>query len=202
MTRDEIKNKVLSVIDEVGGVDSTNIINEYPIDILLDQAGRELIMIAPVATLENTLDLDPELVIGNEDGAGVVILPDDFTRLVSLKMKGWCRAVHNTIAATSNKYAEQFHRTTRGGIANPVVALLSDRLEYFSLELGMEHELEEGKYISYSEVDEFYPQKLLNTLVWLTASMCLKTMSEYDAAKVTIEEYDRMLNNLFLSYGN
>ncbi len=201
MTRENIINEVLAIIDEVGGCGSVNIANNYPIDTLLEQAGREVLLIVPIGAIDRKKSFKSTLPTSREDGSGTVALPSDFVRLSSFRMRGWHKAVYETIATTSKKYAKQFHRATRGGVARPVVALLGDRVEYFSVLMDTTHIIEEAEYVHFTAVDDTYPERLTPLLTWLTAIMTLKVMGEYDAAKVANEEYERLLNSIYLNYG-
>lgn len=199
--RTEIIDRVLGVIDELGGCDDTNIANNFPIASTLDQAGRELLMVAPVGVINRVKSFKDAAHIAKVDGTGEVELPDDFVRMVCFRMRGWHKGVYETIATTSRKYARQFHRTTRGGVAQPVVALCGNKIQYFSVLLDSAHIIESADYVDFTEVDEDYPSKLLDPLVWLTAAKALKVMSEYEASKMAMEEYERMINNLLVRYG-
>lgn len=201
LSRDEIIEKVLSVIDELGSSVSIDNTLNYPIANLLDQAGRDLLMIVPVGAINTKMTFNSAEHQANADGTGEVKLPDDFVRLICFKMKGWHRGVYHAISTNSNSYEKQFHRATRGGVASPIVAISANRLEYFSVTLDTEHFIEKADYIGFSEVDLSYPNKLIDVLIWLTAAMSLKVMSEYDASKFAMEEYERLLNNLYVNYG-
>ncbi|MEG0499495.1 MAG: hypothetical protein RR550_00055 [Rikenellaceae bacterium] len=199
--RTEIIRRVLGVIDELGGCGDTNVANDYPIASTLDQAGRELLMIAPVGAINRVKSFKTAPLTAKADGTGEVELPSDFVRMVSFRMYGWHKAVYETIATTSQKYARQFHRSTRGGVAQPVVALCGNKIQYFSVLLDSVHLMEEADYVDFMEVDATYPSKLLDALVWLTAAKTLKIMSEYEASKMAMEEYERLIGNLFGRYG-
>ncbi len=201
MTREEIIKEILNVIDEVGACDGVNIANNYPINTLLDQAGREVLLIAPIGAIERSKSFKSAELLSRDDGSGTVTLPNDFVRLFRFRMRGWHKSVTETIATTSKKYAKQFHRATRGGVARPIVALLGDKIEYFSVLMDTTPVIEEAEYVYFTSVDEEFPSKLRNALIWLTAVMTLKVMGEYDAAKIATEEYERLLNSIYLNYG-
>ena len=201
MLREEIIGRVLAVIDEFGSNVDINVALNYPIEAIIDQAGRELLMIAPVAVIDRVNSFKNATFVAKVDGTGEVELPSDFIRLVCFKMRGWHKGVYEAISTTSKKYARQFHRATRGGVANPIVALCGNKIQYFSVLVDSAHIIEVADYVDFKEVDGFYPEKLIDALVWLTASMSLKVMSEYEASKMAKEEYDRLIGNLFLRYG-
>lgn len=201
MNRIEIINKVLAVIDELGGCNDVSIANNFPITTTLDQAGRELLLIAPVGVINRVKSFRGAPIVAKTDGTGEVELPSDFVRMVSFRMDGWHKSVYESVATTSKKYARQFHRATRGGVAQPVVALCGEKLQYFSVLRDTPHIINEANYVDFVEVDDNYPSKLTDPLVWLTAAKTLKVMSEYEASKMAMEEYERMLNNLLVRYG-
>ncbi len=200
MTREEIINKILEVIDEMG-CSEQSVVNNYPIDTLLDQAGREVLLIAPIAAIDRYKSFKSEILSSRQDGTGTITIPADFVRLNKLRMRGWHKPVFETIATTSKKYAKQFHRATRGGVARPIVALWSDRVEYFSVLMDTTHIIDEADYVFFTAVEDDYPPKLVNALIWLTANSLFKVMGEYEMAKNAYEEYERILNSLYLNYG-
>lgn len=201
VNREEIINRVLGVIDELGGCGDVNVADNFPIASLLDEAGREVLLVAPVGVIDRVKSFKMSAHVARVDGTGEVELPNDFVRLVSFRMRGWHKAVYETIATTSRKYGRQFHRATRGGVAQPVVALCGNKLQYFSVLMDTAHIVEEANYVDYVQVDEDYPQSLIDVLVWLTAAKTLKVMSEGDVSKMAMEEYGRLITNLFERYG-
>ncbi len=201
MTRDEIIERVLALIDESGGIYGGGVAANYPISTLLDEAAREVLMIAPLAAIDmikNFKSTPPE---PREDGSGTVVLPSDFIRIARFRMRGWHKSVIEAISTTSNKYSKQFHRATRGGVARPVVAIHGDKIEYFSVLMDTTHTIEEADYIGFSSVDENFPERLIPALCWLTANMTLKIMGELEAASEATKEYERTINSLYLNYG-
>lgn len=199
--RKMIIDKVLTVIDELGGCDNVDFRGSFPVETTLDQAGREILLIAPVGAIDRCKSFKTFAHIVRVDGTGEVELPDDFVRMVSFRMRGWHRTVYETIATTSKKYARQFHRATRGGVAKPIVALCGGSVQYFSVTMDTAHVIEEANYVDYTKVDELYPAKLFDALVWLAAAKTLKVMSEYEASRTAMDEYERIINNLLVRYG-
>lgn len=74
---------------------------------------------APLSFLEPTKITTPTIT-GNDDGSGKVAIPDDFLRLVGLKLKGWNRGVSMVYNKGSEMDYIQRNKYTRGTYIKPV----------------------------------------------------------------------------------
>lgn len=111
----------------------------------LPEAARDITEAASVDSLE------PEVMavgVSPIDGGGILSIPDDFLRIVSLKMKGWNRSV--TFIAEEGSDIEFMQRNpyTRGTATKPVCVFTKDAdgkkaIEYF----GVASEVDKALYM-------------------------------------------------------
>lgn len=187
MNRSDVVNRALLCLAEStnDGTDFSADTNVFPIEKFIDEAGRKVVMLAPIRVLgqgTNNTTLEPTI---NEDGSGYVELPDHFARLVEFKMGNWMRSVRQPITETDPKYAMQYHPATRGGMVKPVVAIVGgNKLEFYST--TTDDSIETFKYIAYNGIGNTtnLPDQLLEPIAWMTASLFLTSMNELDMAAV------------------
>jgi hypothetical protein len=111
----------------------------------LPEAARDITEAASVDSLE------PEVMavgVSPIDGGGILSIPDDFLRIVSLKMKGWNRSV--TFIAEEGSDIEFMQRNpyTRGTATKPICVFTKDAdgkkaIEYF----GVASEVDKALYM-------------------------------------------------------
>lgn len=116
-----------------------------------------------------------------QKGTGRIVLPSDYLRLASFKMRGWKRACRKAIDEGTEEYQFQLNRATRGGVTRPVVATINDgtELEYFSLPPGTApHEIETATYIKQAKdiASDEATEEEYNALVWWLAKDVAVTM--------------------------
>lgn len=165
----------------------------FPVEQFLDEAGRRVIMLAPLRALgegQNGDDLLDEI---TEDGIVKVALPEGFARLIVFKMAGWMRPVFTPIYDTDPRYALQFHPATRGGIVKPVVAITEGGTKLEAYSTTSDDSISVFKYVVYTELDNSFPAKLVEATAWMTASLYLASMGELDMAKVLESKSIEML---------
>lgn len=109
----------------------------------LPEAARDVTETASVELLE---PVPMGTTVSTREGGGVLSIPDDFLRLVSLRMKGWNRSV--TVAAAEGSDIDRMQRNkyTRGTATKPVCVLSHDDsgkkiLEYFGASDAVEKAL-------------------------------------------------------------
>ena len=114
------------------------------------EAARVITEEAPVESLEPTLMVTT---VTPSKGGGVLSVPEDFLRLVSIKMKGWSRSV--TVVASEGSDIELMQRNphTRGTSVKPVCTFGHNEegkkvIEYF----GSAEEIEKALYIQIPSV--------------------------------------------------
>lgn len=191
--REEIVNRALLCLAE--SIDNGTEFTEqdtFPIKQFVDEAGRRVIMLAPLRALGEGSDAKAIAKTISEDGIVSLSLPDGFARLLAFKMEAWKRPVSIPIYDTDPQYAMQFHPATRGGVVKPVVAITKGGtvLEAYSTTAG--DTIETFKYISY-ETAEDVPEKLAEATAWMTASLYLASMGEMDMSKVLESKLIEML---------
>jgi hypothetical protein len=156
----------------------------FPIEQFIDEAGRKVIMVAPLRALGVGKDGKSTSKSISEDGVVTMTLPQDFVRLIVFKMGNWMRPVFIPIYDTDPQYAMQFHPATRGGVVKPVVAITNGgtKLEAYSTTSG--DSITNFNYIAYTAIDSNYPQKFVEATGWMAASLYLASMGELDMSKV------------------
>jgi len=117
----------------------------------LPDAARDITETAPIESLE------PEVMhteVTPHDGGGFLPIPDDFLRLVSLKMKGWNRSVSAVAEEGSDIEMMQRNKYTRGTTIKPVCVFVNradgkKTIEYF----GGSGEVERALYMPIPRIE-------------------------------------------------
>lgn len=192
MNETNLLSGVLMRIDEATPNQIEGIGTRYPIAEFLREATMEMLRTAPLELLPLT-DFSAGELADMGDGSGTVALPEGFVRLASFRMRGWLRPALRAIGTEGAAFARQLNRTTRGGIAKPVVALVRDaggmKLRWFSLPPGWPRQVEAALCVVRMAPTDL-PDILADPLCWLTASMVLSVTGEPQAAAKARERYD------------
>lgn len=194
MTTQTLTEKVLRRIDEMTPQLSDGTISAYNVADFLEEAAAQIMATAPTHLLPTT-DFAVNAVTDNGDGTGSVQLPANFVRLVEFKMQGWQRAVHRTITTQNPLYGRQASKVLRGGVAKPIVAINSNRLEYFSLKADTP-QIATAKCIVKTSADKV-PDLLVDAMCWLAASMVLEVKNEPTAAQNAKVKYNETLTTIY-----
>lgn len=144
--------------------------------------------------------LPPHVELSN--GTGYVILPDDFYKLVSFKMKGWQRPTEMLHDRNDAIGSIQSNEYVRGSVCRPVcvrekerikrregdqfVYDIKDVLRYYSLPPGAKHEVEEALYIPLEgplSEDTIISDILFDPLAYVCASMVFNIFDKPEIAK-------------------
>lgn len=156
----------------------------FPIEEFIDEAGRKVLMVAPLRALGAGKGASATPHIPRQNGVVVISLPKDFVRLVSFKMNAWKRPVCLPIYDTDPEYAMQLHPATRGGIIKPVVTIVKGGTELEAYSTTDTDTITSFQYIGYTAIDADYPQKFVEATGWMAASLYLTSMGELDMSKV------------------
>lgn len=135
-------------------------------------------------------------------GAGWILLPEDFMRLLIFKMSDWERPVYEAITASDPQYQLQFSRYKglRGNPQKPVVAIVS-RSEGRVLELySCKNEnatIEQALYLPFPYVDcnggIEIPERCYRAAVYETASCVAATTGQKELATILSELSKQLL---------
>lgn len=134
-------------------------------------------------------------------GAGSILLPCDFLRLVTFKMSDWSRGVVAAIGESSPMYALQRSRWSgvRGNPDKPVVAIVSSPLglvlEFYSCTGGYGTSVERGRYIPVPKVaDGHVPlcDKLYRAVVYRVASLTAHALGEASVGEMLEQTSNRL----------
>lgn len=198
MEREQIINRVVCCLDEAGITQSMDPLLENPIENFLDEAGRELLKVAPAYSFKGkyaNFSTQNSGLIDNGDGSGSVLLPAAFVRLVSFCMEGWQRDATHLYTVDDAIARKQSNPYLRGGVANPVVVLSGHRLHYYSLPKGAEHAIKNAELLIHIPVD-LLDDVLIDPLAWLTASKVLDVLRENEQAEMARGQYLQCINLL------
>ena len=184
MIREQIIAQALRCIDEIYPEDNEANGPNFPLADFIDEAGRRVLLTAPLHAIPSVKNLAECPLRPNTDGSGEIDLPGDFLRLARLRMDGWQRPVLVAIPEDNPAATRQYHPITRGGTAKPVVLLThgGTRLSYFSIQ-GRDHHMTEGEYIPYTGIDDTYPRKLTDATAWMLAGLVLGVSNEPNGAQ-------------------
>ncbi len=147
MTRSDIIKKVKVKLEEFSNFENQSYVlpaNDMmkPIDSYIeetmDEATREVLLILPLWFVSSMVRDGAAPITIVADGYGThaeMNLPQDFLRLVAVKLKSWRREVNdglNLISHTHPRYKEQQNPATRGRIDKPVGVLTGNKIELYS----------------------------------------------------------------------
>lgn len=203
-----VKSKIDEIIPEGEGVvfhteSSPNISDPYNllINSILDEAAKRTLMSAPIHVIEPTDASSQTPVQEGTDKIGYIPLPDNFLRLIALKMTDWEREVNIAITTYDPLYKLQRNKYVRGGIAKPVAAynwkMISDSpervIEYYSVDEN--HTIEKFLYVPETVAEEVQ-SNLTDALTWFCAAMILNIIGMSEAAKIADEQAVLTYNNM------
>lgn len=192
--REEIVNRALLCLAESinNGTEFAEQ-DTFPIEQFVDEAGRRVIMLAPLRALgqgDTTAVPTPKTF---EDGVYTATLPTNFARLITFKLSSWKRSVREVIYDTDPTYAWQLHPATRGGEEKPVVAITNGGTELEAYSSNSNNaSIADFACITYKDADNV-PEKLAEATAWMTASLYLASMGEMDMSKVLESKSIEML---------
>lgn len=192
--REEIVNRALLCLAESinNGTEFAEQ-DTFPIEQFVDEAGRRVIMLAPLRALgqgDTTAVPTPKTF---EDGVYTATLPTNFARLITFKLSSWKRSVREVIYDTDPTYAWQLHPATRGGEEKPVVAITKGGTELEAYSSNSNNaSIADFACITYKDADDV-PEKLAEATAWMTASLYLASMGEMDMSKVLESKSIEML---------
>ncbi|MBF0651069.1 hypothetical protein IR083_19825 [Dysgonomonas sp. GY75] len=195
--------RVMQVMNELGwddpgsdafiGSDTTKV--EKHIEAVFTDAWRKAVNLLP-KTYFTVCDFSGQAISPDiSKGTGYVVLPPDFHKLASFKMKGWQKAAETLHDSSDPIASVQANEYTRGNICRPVCVKniretgegINTVLEYYSLYKGMRHEISEALYIPVTAPlsdDTVISGKLFIPLAYLCAGMVFEIFEKPGMAKV------------------
>ncbi len=195
MTRDKIKERILTLIDEISSPQMLDVLN-YPIEAVMDEAADLTLRLAPVRAIGMLIDFRNNRVNVEPNGTGRVILPDGFIKLANFKMASWVSDSPVVIDRSSTLYPLQLNQYTRGTPARPVVVIESQELIYYSIASQTEAQIEKAKAVCRIEAGELFPTNLVEPMCWIAASKALTIMREESEAAKAWEQAQIIISNL------
>ncbi len=136
-------------------------------------------------------------------GAGYVLLPKDFLRLVTFQMSDWTQEAHIPISPMSAEYKQQRSRFgVRGCPQRPVVALINlpqgMALEFFSCEGGKGTHVSQSEYIPYPRIIKrkvYIPKLLQKAVINHAAYLTAVTTKRTELAERLLQNNKTILND-------
>lgn len=150
---------------------------------------------APVYLLEEGHSFDTAI-FWEDKGSGMILLPDDFMRLIVFKMSDWERSVYEAISVADPTYQLQHSRYKgiRGNTQKPVCAIVNravgKALEFYSCNSEAAY-VQQASYLPYPTIDEDggidICERCYEAVVYMAASLVLTTYGETEKAKAMTE---------------
>lgn len=170
------------------------------VDEQLPIAANEVLLSAPIHKLSANKKEGAELSTSNSNGVCTIILPDDFLRLVMVKLTEWNIPVSIPISVDHPLYRYQYNKYTRGHQDKPVVAYV-DKADAKILECYSYEKISEVEILSYiKKYDE--KTEYNDTIAELIALTCARKVFEVfgNAEQVTMmtSEIDNVLKAMLL----
>lgn len=197
---DELKREIRVALDQnnvseqlfnSGDIDTLTL--EEIIESKIADAGRIVEGEAPLYLLDSGKSFGDSISWEGQvgRGAGRILLPDDFLRLVCFQMSDWERAVNMAISENDPLYALQSSRFAgvRGNPQKPVVAITSSPtgkvLEFYSCTKGSTVTVSKAKYIAIpaivsGKID--LCEKLKRSIVYYSAYLVALTLKDKELA--------------------
>ena len=153
---------------------------------------------APYHLLEqgHNFDNESEAVYWGDQESGLVLLPEDFMRLVVFEMSDWERPVYTPITPDDPRYARQHNRVKalRGTAQRPVCAIAvrpeGRVLEFWSCK-STGATISRAVYIPQPTIDEHggvdISERCYDAVVYTCAALTLVSCGEADKAKTMFE---------------
>lgn len=215
MTGADIRNLVITKLEErsafladstngpilSGGDDLSELKPVYDyVDEQLPIAANEVLLSAPIHKLSATQADASKIDTPKANGVCIITLPDDYLRLVKVKLTEWSTPVSIPISVDHPLYRQQHNKYTRGHQDKPVVAYV---------EVGSKKQLECYSYTKESTVESLlYIQKFdekneyKDAIAELIALTCARKIFEIfgNTEQVTImtAEVQNVLNTMLL----
>lgn len=158
----------------------------------LPDAIRIVLENAPAWMVEGKpMSVQPSWLSSKSDGTGFIKMPDDFLRILKIKMEGWTVAVDEPVQDGTPVAIRQKCKHTRGNPIKPVCVLTINGtgnvvLEYYSVEPGRTAKVEYAIYVAKPTlVEQSYdiPSLLRSSIVNYCAALSLLSRNEPQAAE-------------------
>lgn len=204
MTTDSLKQQIRIALDQnnvstqlaaISDIDTLTI--EQIIDSKLEEAARRVLLVAPYRLVGSGKKIPDETSVTWESqagyGAGSILLPSDFLRLLYFKMSDWNQPVYQVISVDEPLYRVQQSRFggVRGNPQRPVCAIVPGSnglvLEFYSCTGGADVNISDARYLAIpkivgNEID--IPPMLERAVIYKAARLVASTVGENDKAAV------------------
>lgn len=186
------QNKTSALLLEAGDIDTLSL--DEVVESKIVDAVRIIETQAPVYLLDHGKPFGESIGWKGQAGygAGYVLLPDDFMRLVSFQMSDWSRQVSVAITEDDPLYAQQQSRYpgVRGCPQKPVVAITNQPvghyLEFYSCTGGESVSVKRAQYIPMPRIENGrieICEKLKSAVVAYAAYLAAQSLQEAEWAE-------------------
>lgn len=181
------QNSVSTQLIDIADVD-TLLLDEV-IESKIEDATRTIVRDAPNHLLEGGIHFGDSISWRSQVGvgAGSILLPNDFLRLVCFQMNDWAYPATEVITESSPLYPLQSSRYPGicGNPQKPVVAIVAHSaglmLEFYSCAAGKDAAIKQASYIPIPKIvsgEIAIPEKLKRAVVYYTASLVALTLGQ------------------------
>lgn len=207
MTRSDIIKKVKVKLEEFSNFENQSYvlpaddmmkpIDSY-IEETMDEATREVLHILPLWFVSSMGRDGAAPITIVADGYGThaeMNLPQDFLRLVAVKLESWRREVNdglNLISHTHPRYKEQHNPATRGRTDKPVGVLAGQKIELYSTTEANEA-LEYFIYIPTMKAEQV-EDKVVDYMVLSAAAKIMGIYGNMEGVKLCQEQLVQKIN--------
>lgn len=195
MNRDELINNVKAAMDEITPFSEGEMVSSSNIDKMLDFAIEQVVKTFPVYLLP-VITKNNITPTKNPDGSGKFTAPQDMFRFVSLTMKGWLQPAKRLVKEDTIEYKIQKDIYLRGGVSHPVAAEIKRNgqtmIEYYSLPVYVEPEIEEFAYIGDFEIEDL-DERITEAIMWNCATLVYSAQHDADGISITKTNYQQLL---------
>lgn len=177
-------------------------IYEY-LDLHLKEAANEMLMVAPVHKLHYSEEDVTPTADTEDNRIGSFVLPDDFLRLHTLRMKSWSRPIHKSYFPGHPVYDLQQMEWSRGNKRKPVAVVdgIGDTdarvLRYYSVDAGV-HEVLDFKYVAGFDEDAEYEADVAELIALHTARKICEAYGMTEQLQLMTNEINSVLENMRL----
>ncbi len=169
----------------------------------LKEAANEILRAIPLTRAAYKSATVTANVDSSDSRIGSIVLPDDFLRLHTFKMKGWTRPVHVVITENDPAYTLQFNRWTRGTCQKPIATYINaaagangGKLYYYSVPEGDAHTVDMLYYIPVFSQTQDYDSSISELIALNCARKVYEVYGNTEQVKMLTDEINSVLENL------
>jgi hypothetical protein len=170
------------------------------VDQQLEQAANEVLRVVPVHRLPSCEKQGTDLTSSSNDGVCIITLPDDFLRLVRVKLAEWSNPVIVPISVDHPLYRHQFNKYTRGHQDKPVAVYIdtADKKELECYSYSNNGDVEYLSYIQKFEKGSDYDTTIAELIALTCARKVFEVYGNTEQVSMMTSEIQNVLNTMLL----